>query len=282
MAANLPAEPMRMGSTLCWRHAFAVLSVCIFALPSGAAGQEARELTNGFKDILNVWSAPARADQGDLAGIATLLGATGVGVLADEAVMDWLRRHPESFPVRILTPFREGRPLNVVGRSYFLVGTSAVLFIAGAVNDDLDLRNAGRGCASSVAATTFSRHLIARMLGRTRPRDDRGAFVIRPFAWGDWNMRSFPAGHAANAMACMTFVNRRFDLGAAEPMLYGLAAAVGVGRMVDEAHWTSDTVFGLGYGHAVGRDIALAQQRREPSNQPVLEPALVFGFTISF
>jgi membrane-associated phospholipid phosphatase len=264
------------------RRALAVLAVCIFAVPDGLPGQELRELNNGFKDILNVWSAPGRADKGDLAGIATLLGATGVALLADEEVASWLRRNPESIPVRILAPFREGRPLNMLGRSYFLVGTSAALFVAGVIDDDVDLRNAGRGCASSVAATTFSRHLIARMLGRTRPRDNRGAFVVRPFAWGDWNMRSFPGGHGANAMACMTFVNRRFDLGAAEPLLYGVAAAVGAGRMVDEAHWTSDTVFGLGYGHAIGRDIALAQQRREPTNQTDPGPALVFGFTISF
>jgi membrane-associated phospholipid phosphatase len=79
----------------------------------------------------------------------------------------------------------------------------------------------------------------------------------------------------------MTFLNRRFDLGAAEPVLYGLAAAVGAGRMVDEAHWTSDTVFGLGYGHAVGRDIALQQQRRERGPAET-QPSLVFGFTISF
>lgn len=264
------------------RRALAALSVCVFAIPGQAPAQELRELNNGLKDILKVWSAPARVDKDDLAGIATLLGASGVALLADEEVLAWLRRHPESVPVRLLTPFREGRPLNMLGRSYFLVGTSAVLFVAGAIDDDVDLRNAGRGCASAVAATTFSRHLIARMLGRTRPRDNRGAFVLRPFAWGDWKMRSFPGGHGANAMACMTFVNQRFDLGAAEPVLYGLATAVGVGRVVDEAHWTSDTVFGLGYGHAVGRDVALSQRRRDPANQPEALPGVVFGFTISF
>lgn len=251
-------------------------------LPGAAAGQEARELNNGLKDILNVWAAPARADRGDVAGVATLVGATGVAMLLDEPILNWLRRHPNSLPVRILTPFRVGQPLNMLGRSYFLVGTSAVLFVAGMADNDIGLRNAGRGCASSVAATTFSRHLIARMLGRTRPRDNRGAFVIRPFAWGDWNMRSFPGGHGANAMACATFLNRRFDLGAAEPLLYGLSAAVGAGRMIDEAHWTSDTVFGLGYGHAIGRDVAWRQTQRDPTIETTAEPALVFGFTISF
>lgn len=264
------------------RRTLAVLAVGIFALPAAAAAQEGRELNNAIKDVWNVWSAPARLDSGDLPGIATLLGATGVAMLVDEPLTDWLRRHPESLPVVLLAPFREGRPLNMLGRSYFLTATSAALYVAGVLDENRSLRNAGRGCASSVVATTFSRHLVARMLGRTRPRDNRGAFVIRPFAWGEWAMRSFPGGHGANAMSCVTFWNRRFDLGAAEPVLYGLAAAVGAGRMVDEAHWTSDTVFGLGWGHAIGRDVALSQRAREPSPDDPLARVLVLGITINF
>ena len=242
-----------------------MLALGLAAFPSIAGAQEGRELNNALKDVANVWWAPARLDASDLPGIATLVGATGVAVLADESILEWIRRHPNSLPVRVLTPFREGRPLNMLGRSYFLVGTSGVLFIAGMIDDDIALRNAGRGCATSVIATTFSRHLIGRLLGRRRPRDNMGAYTFKPLAWGDWEMRSFPGGHGANAMACMTFYNQRFDLGAAEPVLYGLAAAVGAGRMVDEAHWMSDTVFGLGYGHAIGRDVALSQQSRRPS-----------------
>jgi hypothetical protein len=259
-----------------------LLAVWTLCPPAEANAQHGRELNNALKDVLHVWAAPAYLDSSDLPGLATLFGATGVALLVDEPLMRWLRAHPGSLPVRALTPFREGRPLNMLGRSYFLVGTSAALYLAGTLDDDIALRNAGRGCATSVVATTFSRHLVARMLGRARPRDDRGAFVIRPFAWGDWQMRSFPGGHGANAMSCVTFWNRRFDLGAAEPVLYGLAAAVGTGRMVDEAHWTSDTVFGLGYGHAIGREMARQQQRREPPDEIPVQPGMVVGFTINF
>ena len=251
-----------------------LLGLLLLSLPSTAAAQEGQELNNALKDVVKVWSAPARVDASDLPGVATLVGATGIALLVDEPVVEWLRRHPNSLPVKILTPFREGRPLNMLGRSYFLVGTSGALYLAGLVDDDTDLREAGLGCASSVVATTFSRHLIARLLGRRRPRDNQGAFTFKPLAWGDWEMRSFPGGHGANAMACMTFYNRRFDLGAAEPVLYGLATAVGAGRLIDEAHWTSDTVFGLGYGHAIGRDVAFSQQSRRP--------AVVVEFSVRF
>ena len=264
------------------RKGLTALAICVLAQSDSAWAQEARELNNALKDVLHIWSAPANLDAGDLSGIATLVGGTGVAMLLiDEPVHSWLRRHPNSVPVLLLTPFREGRPLNMLGRSYFLVGSSAALFVAGMVDNDLDLRNAGRGCATAVAATTFSRHLIARLLGRTRPRDDKGALNLRPLAWGDWEMRSFPGGHGANAMACITAINERFDLGAGEPILYGIAAAVGAGRVVDEAHWASDTFFGLGYGHAVGREIALRQRQRDrTANLPI--PQITVGYTIRF
>ena len=245
-----------------------------------ASGQAGRELNNALKDVVHIWSAPAHLDKADLPGIATLVGATGVALLVDEPTSAWLRAQPRSLPVRVLTPFREGQPLNILGRSYFLVGSSAALFIAGMIDDDIDLRNAGRGCATSVAATTVSRHLLARLLGRKRPRDNQGAFTFRPLAWGDWEMRSFPGGHGANAMACVTFLNERFDLGAAEPVMYGVATAVGLGRVVDEAHWLSDTAFGLGYGHAIGREVALRQRARSRPEETAA--SIEIGFRISF
>ena len=258
------------------RHSLAGVLCGLAALASDARAQEGRELNNALKDVVHIWTAPAHLDAGDLPGVAALAGATGAAMLVDEPIHEWLRAHPDALPARILTPFREGGPANMLGRSYFLVATSGVLYLAGAVGDDVGLRNAGRGCGTSVLATTVSRHVVARLLGRERPRANKGAFVIKPIAWGDWPMRSFPGGHGANAMSCASFWNQRFDLGAAEPVLYGLAAAVGAGRIVDEAHWTSDTVFGLGYGYAIGREVALQQRKRDR-----LGPAAQMGIGLS-
>jgi membrane-associated phospholipid phosphatase len=81
----------------------------------------------------------------------------------------------------------------------------------------------------------------------------KGPYVFKPFAFGDWAMRSFPGGHGANAMACATSLNYRFDLGVVEPVLSVLSVAIGFGRVLDGAHWTSDTAFALVFGWAVGR-----------------------------
>jgi membrane-associated phospholipid phosphatase len=107
------------------------------------------------------------------------------------------------------------------------------------------------------------RRALAHLVGRARPDTTNGPSVAPndPHIWklgggGDWVMRSFPAGHFGNAMACATYWNKRFRLGVAEPALYALAAAVGIGRLGDRAHWFSDSVIGGILGYAVGSEVA--------------------------
>jgi hypothetical protein len=49
----------------------------------------------------------------------------------------------------------------------------------------------------------------------------------------DWNRHSFLSGHAANSMACASFMSHRFSLGVAEPVMYTYVSAIGLGRMLD-------------------------------------------------
>jgi hypothetical protein len=57
-------------------------------------------------------------------------------------------------------------------------------------------------------------------------------------------------------------------MGIAEPFVYALAAGVGVGRMVDRRHWLSDTVLGIAFGYAAGREVAVRSSHREQKSSP--------------
>jgi hypothetical protein len=63
-------------------------------------------------------------------------------------------------------------------------------------------------------------------------------------------------------MACVTFWNERFDLGWAEPVLWGVALGVGIGRVADRRHWASDTFIGMMYGYYIGRTVARRSRDR--------------------
>ena len=61
---------------------------------------------------------------------------------------------------------------------------------------------------------------------------------------------AFPSGHTAQAFSAATLFNDNFAKG--KPWLqclsYGSATAVGVLRILNERHWTSDVVAGVGFG----------------------------------
>jgi hypothetical protein len=236
-----------------------------------------REIDWAGDDLVRIWSAPAHIDGNDL---PPLLGVTATGLLLsiyDEKLYDWMVKHQDEFPVQVLKPFREGQLLNRVGRTYVQVPLSVGLYVAGLISDDATLRDAGIGCATANLSTTLPRATFSRFVGRRRPMGEEGAFTFKPFTFNDWSYYSFPGGHVSNIMACASFWSHRLELGPAEPALYALATAIGLGRVVDGAHWTSDTWFGMAIGLAVGRlvadrmldrraadELATIQQFREP------------------
>jgi membrane-associated phospholipid phosphatase len=220
------------------------------------------DFTNAGKDVLGVWAAPFRADARDWGTFALAMGAFGVSMLADDAVSDWAIRNDSAGNLRVLDPARRG---GVLFTGKYVVPPIAALYVAGIVFKNQDMRDALMGCAATWIAQSPPRRQLAKIFGRARPdttKDDPNTTIPRdPHIWeigyqDRWVMRSFPGGHIANVMGCATFWAKRFDLGIAEPLLYGVAGAVGVGRMADGAHWFSDQLIGGVLGYAIGSEVA--------------------------
>jgi membrane-associated phospholipid phosphatase len=157
-----------------------------------------------------------------------------------------------------------------------MVPVAGAVLIAGYITKDQNIRDGIFGCAASYAANSQLRHQIFyRFINRRRPVPGKdGGDTIPPAQHGDqydisismrdssWGNNSFPGGHVANIMACATSLSTRFDLGAGEPLLYGFAAAVGVGRIIDRGHWASDQLVGVVFAYAIGREVAMRQRKR--------------------
>jgi membrane-associated phospholipid phosphatase len=69
-----------------------------------------------------------------------------------------------------------------------------------------------------------------------------------------------------NAIGCASYLSHRFQMGFAEPVIYAAAAGIGIARIADRRHWTSDTVLSLVAGYAIGRTIAGRQLKRLNAN----------------
>lgn len=240
-----------------------------------------------FDDLVHVWTSPFRADAAAIARAAAVVGGIVLVGIFDDEIQDYLRDHPRSTVVQVLRPFQKSTPISKLGYTKWLIVLSTGLYLSGLAFEWDEIREAGIGCATADVSNTLARHALARIVGRLRPEYTRDPYVIKPFAFGDWEMRSFPGGHAANVAACTAFWTTRFDLGIARPLMIVLATGIGFGRVLDRAHWTTDTLFGLVFGWAAGAIVADQFDRRDdreaaPTPSRRLAPPIRIGWTVSF
>jgi membrane-associated phospholipid phosphatase len=267
--------------------AFLLLTVAWTAEAQSIGKMIGDDFKNAAEDVVGVWMSPFHGSSHDWLLAAGSLGAFGASMTLDQSVSDWAIRNDNSAFFRAIKPVRRGGYL-FAGK--YVVPPVAVVYVVGLATRNKDLRDFVMGCMSSWGAQSAVRKTVYLLVGRARPDttpDDPNAWEVP--SGGSWNMHSFPAGHFANAVACASYWNNRFHLGAAGPLVYAFAGAVGIGRLADRAHWTSDTVIGGILGYAVGKEVAhRADSRRQKAlrtAQLYLSPGLAgtaIGVNFSF
>ena len=276
--------------------AVAATACTAFASTAGAqsVGSMLKDDAKYFaRDVGAVWAAPFNASGKDWATFAGAMGLFSATMLIDKEASDWALRTDSAGSFKALEELRRG---GVLFAGKYVVPPVAALYIAGIAFKNQGMRDAVTGCAATWLAQSQPRKLLAHVVGRARPdtsKDDPAKFGPNdPQIWNvgwnkDWNMRSFPGGHIANAMGCASFWANRFDLGGVgEVALYAVATGIGVGRMADGGHWLSDQVIGAILGYAIGNEVARRQIRRRDGGAPAsgamnVSPGAT-GTTLSF
>ena len=233
----------------------------------------AHELGDMVSDVGYVWGSPLRAKGKEWGTAALAVAGFGALLPVDARIDQWVVGHPRSGLATVTRPFREhGGPLVRLGTARNLVPISTALILAGTIANGRGLREAGYGCVSAWGFSNSLRYVVYAAVARERPSlADGDPFRFR-VPGGEWDHHAFFAGHATNAFACASFWAERFDLGVAEPALYGAATLVALSRMVDRRHWTSDTFLGGIVGIAAGRVIASRYDRRALVRARRLDP----------
>jgi membrane-associated phospholipid phosphatase len=226
----------------------------------------ADDFKNAGGDMLGVWASPFHGTSKDWLIAAGSGLVFGVSMLADQSVADWAGDNKDSGVLGKLDWVRRG---GVAYTGKFVVPPVAVLYVAGLAMKNQGMRDAVMGCAASWLSESAVRKstylVVARQRPDTSPNNPNKWSV--PGDWENWQLHSFPAGHFANVMACASFWNNRFELGYAEPVIYAVAGAVGIGRIADAGHWTSDTVIGGILGYAIGREVARRSRARHDKDK---------------
>lgn len=260
------------------RLAAAAAAFLLFPFATAADAQSVgRMLESDIKgfggDVWAIWTAPFDASGRDFALAAGLIAGSHLVMPLDDDIDRWAVRNRDNAVFDALSPVRRGGKLF---QGQTLVPFAGAALIGGYVFKNQDVRDGLYGCAASWISNNMLRHqVLYRFVNRTRPNPHKDSSDYRPASEGDqydfalstgdtsWGENSWPGGHVANITACASFFNHRFEMGYVEPVLWALAAGVGVGRLADRAHWTSDQLLGAVFGYAIGREVALRQRKRQ-------------------
>jgi membrane-associated phospholipid phosphatase len=242
------------------------------------------DVRNAVVDMASVWLTPFRGSGRDwLTTVGVVAGSAAISPF-DDNVDRWVLAHRNESAWSVLKELREG------GAAYSgktITPVVAGLYVIGLATKSTHVRDGVSGCAASYASSSVVRNYVFyEAIGRRRPDPLKGhqpvpipakqgdQYKFRGFPGAAWGLHSLPAGHIANIAACAGFLANRFEMGYAEPLVYLVTAGVGMGRILDRRHWTSDTMLGAVFGYAVGKEVALRSlRRREGSKDDAAAPA---------
>jgi membrane-associated phospholipid phosphatase len=190
----------------------------------------------------------APAARGGVVFVAVWCAAMVAASFADAPAARWARA---SGTASAVAASRWAAWVKAPGTFWFTVAVLAVLWAARRID--------GRRVVLVLAVAAFAglNVVVKWVVGRTRPfklpepiADQPRPFELHPFwhgAWGLFHQRdlSFPSGHECTAFALVAGV-WLVDRPAAWPLLV-LAAAVGVERVAENAHYVSDVVAAVGF-----------------------------------
>jgi membrane-associated phospholipid phosphatase len=174
-------------------------------------------------------------------------GVMGLAFLADQPLQRAVQRHRNQTTNDIAGIFRqEGEPVYYAGVSLGILATGVIVRNA-------DIRRAGGRVAASVLASALISESVKRLVGRSRPNENAGAFNFHPFTTlqdsaGIETRGAMPSGHTTAAFAVAASLADDIHNTAVDILLYTLAAGTAYSRINDNRHWLSDTWIGAALG----------------------------------
>ncbi len=197
-------------------------------------------------DATHILLAPLHWDGTDwlkFGGAAAAVAATGF--LLDHTLHDASQRSR--------TPSRDDAATTIqklgAEYSFAVLGGFAVVGLAGKNREAMNV--AVDGVLASVVAAGVVGPVFKLATGRARPNAGEGSGHFQPFS----SDASFPSGHVTQAFAVASVVaahDRRLWVSVVS---YGLAGSVGLARIHEDAHWTSDVLAGAILGTVVGNAV---------------------------
>ena len=221
-----------------------------------------------WTDTRGVVTAPFHWDDQQWLKAGAVVGTTGLLFLADDAIRDFSQDRRidglDKFSGQILEPWGT----NNIVKNYSFYAMGAFMGY-GLIANDPRSRNTAFLAFEAYALTFVYVQGIKRLAGRERPSS---SLTTDPHEWkGPGNGKSFPSGHTASVFAMAAVVAEQYKEVKWIPWFsYSFASLVGLSRIYENKHWSSDVFFGACLGTAVGQFIARNQNSGSIACSPVI------------
>ena len=226
--------------------------------------QYARRL---FQDTGTILTSPLHWNTRDWLTVAGVGLITGGLMVADHGIRNYIqkKRTDDTADVsQVFRPFGGFVPAALVAGIHVTGHAFELPRLKAASADALE--------ASLITAGVFVTPLKF-LTGRSRPDKEEGSAQYRPLHLGT----SLPSFTTAHAFAVASALSEHFPHPAVSVLAYGLAGAVGLTRVHDDKHWTSDVFLAAVIGTAVGKAVVKLNEKRRESSRVSVVPLLGEG-----
>jgi undecaprenyl-diphosphatase len=206
------------------------------------------------------------------------LAAFGVALSLDQPVATYAREHGWDNKNAWTKDTRRLAEAFKIPGEYWFAAAVAALAVLGRSSRERAIRAAL--LVAVAGALSGANGLLKWIVGRRRPVVGESPFTLHPFVGGlpglfgaEKNL-SFPSGHACLAFAvaaAMAILLPRWRW-----LFYAVAAATAVERIVENAHWVSDTVAAAAVGVLAAKIAQQILDRMAPRQRP---PPIAFPAT---
>jgi membrane-associated phospholipid phosphatase len=178
---------------------------------------------------------------------AAAVGGVGALMLLDEPVQRYAQRHRSNTSNDIAAVFRQE------GEAPYYAGISLGVLGIGMLTGKPGVRRAGTRLVAAVLLSAGEMEAMKRVVGRSRPNEEVGAFSFHPFtslkdSVGVETRGAMPSGHVAAAFAVATSLTDDIKSPLVHVLLFTAATGTAFSRINDNRHWLSDTAMGAVLG----------------------------------
>jgi membrane-associated phospholipid phosphatase len=178
--------------------------------------------------------------------------ATAAGSLLDDDVAAWVADPEHGFG----NSLEDGAAPELVGLAV------AGVFIAGRLSERPRFRSASYDLLDAFLVNWAWTSVLKAAVGRERPNGQ--------------DEKSLPSGHASNAFALASVLERHYGWKVGVPA-YALASAVAASRLQRDKHYLSDVMAGATLGYVVGRTVVRVNSRPLEERGPQVSVLPVVG-----